>query len=82
MMRKEWYQTLVIETTGSGPEMTRIRNLLSEYEVEIRDLDIKESEHADRLRLELQVKLVPDQPRDEIITQLRRLERTVEAYWI
>ena len=81
MMRRDWYQTLVIETAGTGPELARIRALLAEYDLEIRDLDIKESRQPDQVRLEVQVKLLPDQPREEIVSKLRDLERTKEAYW-
>ena len=81
IMRREWYQTLVIETTGSGQDLARIRSLLAEYDIEIRDLDIKESSEPGRVRMEFQVKLLPDQPRDQILQQLLGVERTVKAYW-
>ena len=81
-MRKEWYQTLVIETTGTGQDLARIRQLLAEYDIEIRDLDIKEGRQPNQVQLEFQVKLLPDQPRDEILNQLMRLERTVGARWV
>lgn len=81
-MRKEWYQTLVIETTGTGQELARIRQLLAEHDIEIRDLDIKEGRQPDRVQFEFQVKLLPDQPKEEIIDQLMRLERTVGARWL
>jgi len=80
-IRKEWYQTLVVETMSSGQELARIRRLLAEHEIEIRDLDIKEGQQPDRVRLEFQVKLLPGQPREEIVDQLRQLERTQAAYW-
>ncbi len=81
-MRKDWYQTLVIETIGTGQDLARIRQLLSEYDIEIRDLDIKEGRQPNQVQLEFQVKLLPDQPREEIINQLMRLERTVGARWV
>ena len=80
-MRRDWYQTLVIETAGTGSDLARIRALLAEYDLEIRDLDIKESRQSGQVRLEVQVKLLPDQPREEIVSKLRDLERTKEAYW-
>ena len=80
-MRRDWYQTLIIDTAGSGQELARIRSLLAEYDIEIRDLDIKEGSQPGQLRLEVQVKLLPDQPRDQIVQQLLGVERTVRAYW-
>jgi len=79
-MRRGQYHHLVIETSGDAQELARVRSLLSEYEVEIRDFDIQESQSG-RLRMELQVKLPADQSQDEIVGKLRRLERTTEAYW-
>ena len=81
-MRKEWYQTLVIETMGTGQDLARIRQLLAEYDIEIRDFDIKEGRQPNQVQLEFQVKLLPDQPRDEILNRLMRLERTVGARWV
>ena len=80
-MRRDWYQVLVVETAGSGTDLAHIRSLLGEYDIEIRDLDIKESAQPGRVRMEFQVKLLPDQPREEIVTKLQQLERTVEAHW-
>ena len=81
-MRRDWYQTLVIETTATGQELARIRGLLAEYDIEIRDFDIKEDPQPDRVRLEFQVKLLADQPKEEIVTQLLSLPHTVRAHWV
>ena len=80
-MRKTWYQTLIVETTGAGRELVNIRGLLAEYDIEIRDLEISEGAQSGRLHLAFYVKLLPDQPREEIISKLSRLEGTVEAHW-
>ena len=80
-MRKDWYQTLIIETIGTAHELAQVRKLLAKHDIEIRDLDITEHQGSDRVRLELQVKLLPDQSRESIVNHLLRLEHTVEAYW-
>ena len=80
-MRRDWYQTLVIETSGSGHELARIRGLLADYDIEIRDLEIKEGRQSDQVRLEFQVKLLADQPREEILSKLSALQSTIEAHW-
>lgn len=79
-MRKEQYQTLVVLTTGGMGHLAAIRELLADYELEIRDLDIQDVDGG-KTRVDLQVRLASDQPRDEIVKKLRALERTVEAYW-
>lgn len=80
-MRRDWYQTLVVETTGSGHDLARIRNLLSEYDIEIRDLEMKEDSASGHVLVEFQVKLLPDQPREQIVHKLQQLEHTVRAHW-
>jgi len=80
-MRKEQYQALRIDLEGSTHELAHIRNLLAEYEIEIRDLDIKEGGSAERMQLEFQLKLMADQPREEILSELRRVKGVVGAHW-
>ena len=80
-IRKGWYQILIVETTATGQELITIRKILADYEMEIRDLDIQAGAQPDRARFEFQVKLLPDQPREEILTQLRRVPGTIAAYW-
>ena len=81
-MRRDWYRTLMVETTGGGRELARIRALLADYDLEIHDLDVKETVEPQRVRLEFQVKVLPDQPREEIIDRLLRLEQVVGAHWV
>ena len=80
-MRRNWYQTLIVETSGSSQALARVRALLADYEIEIRDLDVKEGAQPGRLQLEFQVKLLPDQPREEIVAKLLQLEQTIGARW-
>ena len=81
-MRRGWYQTLVIDTSGSATDLVRIRGLLADYDIEIRDLEIKEGHQPGQVRLEVQVKLLPDQPREDIVQKLLQLERIVGAHWV
>lgn len=81
-IRREWYQTLIVDCGGAAQDLARIRRLLEDYEIEIRDLDVKEGERPGRARLELHVKLLPDQPRDEIVKRLQSADPTIGAYWV
>ena len=80
-MRRDWYQHLIIETAGSADELARIRHLLADYDIEIRDLDIATGAQPNQVRLEFHVKLLPDHPREEIAKKLRELAGTVDAHW-
>ena len=81
-MRKEHYQVLAIEMAGSVQELVRVRHLLGEHELEIRDFDVKPGDQPNRLRLEVHVKLLSDQSREEIVSDLLRLEPTMKAHWV
>ncbi len=82
LMRRSWYQTLVIESSDVNASLGRIRALLAEYDIEIRDVDVKASGQPGGTRLELQVKLLPDQPREEILDGLSRVEHVQKARWL
>jgi putative Mg2+ transporter-C (MgtC) family protein len=80
-IRKEWYQTLVIETSGTGRQLAHIRRLLDTFDLEIRDFQIEELAPPDHVRVELQVKLLSPHVRDEIVAQLSTLEPAAKAHW-
>lgn len=80
-MRRDWYQILVVETADTVGALPRIRRLLAEYDIEIRDVDVKPGSQPATMRLEFQVKMLPDQPREDIVQQLAQAEPSVKAYW-
>src|SRR3989338_3231383 len=73
-MRRDWYQILVVETSDTVGELARIRRLLAEHDIEIRDVDVKPGSQPTMMRLEFQVKMLPDQPREDIVQQLAQAE--------
>ena len=82
LMRRDWYRLLVIETRASAKELARIRGLLADYDIEVRDFDIKTTDKPEGVRLEFHVKLLPDHPRDDIIKKVQEgSEHVVEAHW-
>ena len=80
-MRKEQYHTLILETSGGVHDLALIRQLLGEYDMEIRDLDLKEADEPGHMRLEIQIKMLADQPREEIVQELSRLKQVPKAHW-
>jgi putative Mg2+ transporter-C (MgtC) family protein len=81
-MRKSWYRTLVVETKVSDEGLANIRQVLAEYDVEIRDFDVKKSDRPDRSHIEFSVKLLNREHQDEILQNLLRLEGTTQAHWV
>ena len=80
-MRKSWYKTLTVEGGGSAEELAGIRRVLGEYEVEIRDLDVKPGGTAEGFRVELQVKLPDRWHLGEIVDDLQHLKGVQRAHW-
>ncbi len=81
LMRRQWYQRLVVETSGSMEALASIRRLLSEYEIEIRDIDVTPGKQPPQMRLEFELKLLPDHPREELIEKLRASGQVAQAHW-
>lgn len=81
-MRKTWYRTLLLETHSSVASLVEIRSLLASYDVEIRDLDIKQGDQPDRCRIELQLKLLHQEQQDGILTSVSRLKGVTRAQWV
>lgn len=80
-LRKEWYQTLVIDTSGSSRQLAHIRRVLDSFDLEIRDFQIEELDQSDQVRVELRVKLLSPHVRDEIVAQLSTLTPAAKAHW-
>ena len=80
-IRKDWYQVLVVETRASTVDLSSIRRVLAEYEVEIRDLEIKRTEQPETSIVELHVKLLSERDTDGILNDVLRLEGTRRAHW-
>ena len=80
-MRKDWYQTLIVDMSASPEQFARIRQALGQYEVEIRDLDIKPAEQPGRSLVAFDVKLGSIYERDPIIQAVERVEGVQRAYW-
>ena len=81
-MRKSWYQTLVVESKVTDEGLAKIRKVLAEYDVEIRDFDIKKSDEPDRSHIEFSVKLLNHEHHGEILQNLLRLEGITQARWV
>lgn len=81
-IRKDWYRVLVVETRARSEDLSQIREVLSEYDVEIRDFEIKRTDQSDSSVIELDVKLLSDQDGDGILSEVLRLEGTRRAHWV
>ncbi len=80
-IRKDWYKVLVIESRASSDDLAQIRRVLSEYDVEIRDLEIRRTEAGDASQVELNCKLVSQRDEQPILSEIQRLPGTRAARW-
>lgn len=81
-MRREWYQTLVIDLSGPGYDLAQLHQVLAEHDIEVRDLDVQSGSPPGAVRLEFHVKLLPDESRDQVVKRLLQVERVTAARWV
>lgn len=81
-LRKDWYRTLVIESRGSSEDLIRLRAVLSEYDVEIRDFNVRRTDQSETSRLDLDLKLLSGVDEEPILRAVERLEGTRRTHWV
>lgn len=81
MIRKDWYKTLEIDTKAGASQLQEIRSLLSEYDVEIKDFDVKKSSSSEDLIIKISVKLLTNEYDNEMISKIRELDGVKRASW-
>jgi len=80
-IRKDWYKVLVVETRALGEDLSQLRQVLSAYDVEIRDFEIKRTDRPDASVVELNVKMADNRDEDGILSDVLRLDGTKNAHW-
>jgi len=80
-LRKDWYKTLVVETAISSDHLVQLRRALADYDVEIRDLEVKPSGQPDVSILQLDLKLVSSQDEDRVLSEVAKLAGVQRARW-
>ena len=81
VIRKDWYRTFSAQTTGDARVLTEIRKILSDYRVEIRDLEIINPERGEGVLLEMDLKLLTDKYDDQIVSDVMRVKGVKQAGW-
>lgn len=81
MIRRDWYKALEIETKAGASQLQEIRALLSEYDVEVKDFDVKKSLSSEDLIIKISLKLLTSEQDNEIISKIRGLDGVKRAGW-
>ena len=82
LVRKDWYRTLVIETTAATADvLQQIREVLGNYQIELRDFIIQKSAVSGQMVIELEVKLASHHQDDQVLVDLMRVGGVTGARW-
>lgn len=81
IIRKDWYKTLSLVAKSGPSQLEAIRDVLSEYNAEIRDFEAKKISD-DKVTLELRLKLVGVHCADEIISNILDIKDIETAKWL
>jgi len=81
MIRKDWYKSLEIEAKSGAAELEQIRGVLSEYDIEIKDFDVKKSPCSDCVMFRINVKLLSNEFDSEILSRIRQVGGVSKAEW-
>lgn len=81
VIRKDWYRTLSAQTTGGAKVLAEIRKVLSDYKVEISDLEITKPERGEGVLLGMDLKLLTDKYDDQIVSDIMRIKGVKQAGW-
>jgi putative Mg2+ transporter-C (MgtC) family protein len=80
-MRREWYCTLMVETSASANLLPPIRQALSEHEVEVYDFEVKTEADASTSKLLLHMRLQSDTSKPDIVQDVLRVRGVIRAHW-
>jgi putative Mg2+ transporter-C (MgtC) family protein len=81
MIRKDWYRSLEIEAQSGVAELELIRGVLSEYDIEIKDFDVKKSPCSEGFMLRINLKLLSNEFDSEILSRIRQIRGVSKAEW-
>jgi len=81
ILRKDWYKILIIETRGEIKQLEEIRAMLSDYNVEIRDMEIRRVPDSKNIVYEMNLKLLTNREDDNIMSDLVNVEGVIRSSW-
>jgi putative Mg2+ transporter-C (MgtC) family protein len=81
MIRKDWYRTILIESSGGIEQLKGARNVLSDYGVEITDFEVERPEGGPGMVLKIGVKLSASHQAPSIAQDIGLIEGVKSARW-
>ncbi len=80
-IRKDWYKVLLVESKGNISELRSLREILSEFKVEIKDLAIEKMEGKDTILTRMSLKLLNEGDEDAILSAAVLISGVEKAKW-
>lgn len=81
ILRKDWYRMLVIETREGAKQLINIRQELTNYEAEIKDLEILKAEEPGDMLLKFNLKLPTSRNDEKIRDAIERIDGVRKTRW-
>ena len=81
-IRRDWYRVLSVTTKGDANQIEQIRAILSDYNLEVRDFEMKRSDDKEMVILEVTLKLTNDKYDDVLLSDIMRIKGIDRARWI
>ncbi|MBI2447493.1 MAG: MgtC/SapB family protein [Candidatus Omnitrophica bacterium] len=81
-IRRDWYRVLSVTTRGDANQIEQIRAILSDYNLEVRDFEMKRSDDKEFVILEVTLKLTSDKYDDVLLSDIMRIKGIDRARWI
>lgn len=81
MIRKYWFKTVAVETTGRMGQLKDIREVLGQFNAEITDLEAEPGPDGTSTVLKFGVKLGTSRYDEELIGEIARLEGVKHVKW-
>ncbi|MFH1995954.1 MAG: MgtC/SapB family protein [Candidatus Omnitrophota bacterium] len=81
ILRKDWYRMLVIETREGAKQLINIRQELTNYEAEIKDLEILKADEPGDVLLKFNLKLPTSRNDEKIRDAIERIDGVRKTRW-
>ncbi|MFA5147097.1 MAG: MgtC/SapB family protein [Candidatus Omnitrophota bacterium] len=81
MIRKDWYKTIHIEMRGGVDQLKGIREILSEYRIEVTDFEVERGKEEGDMALKLGIRLNSARCDDSFVRDISRLEGVKHVKW-
>jgi len=81
MIRKDWYKTVIVDTTGDLNQLKSVRDVLGEYRTDITDFEVERLPEEGNMRLKIGVKLATSRHDAQLILDISKINGVKNVKW-